>query len=239
MLRFIKTAFFPKTCAACGEIIDEEAYFCDYCNAFLSVPLKDKLCIRCGCKIKNCQCKTRVFYFDGLCAAFYNDTAARKAMYSFKFNHRQEVGSFFAERMALTVKQSFYGIDFDIITAVPMSYFKEKRRGYNQSNILAEKIGKILEIPFYKDILYARHKKTAQHKVTFKNRFQNVENVYYTNKSLNGKTVLLVDDIKTSGATLSECAKQLYKAGADKVYCVTGLITSIKKGKKNGSRNRN
>lgn len=239
MLRIIKTAFFPKTCAACGAVIDDEEYFCDYCNAFLSVPIKDRLCIRCGCKIKDCQCKSRVFYFDGLCAAFYNDTVARKAMYSFKFNRRKEVGLFFAQRMALTVKQSFCDIDFDIVTAVPMSYFAEKRRGYNQSSVLAEKIGKILEIPYYKDILYARHKKTAQHKVSFKNRFRNVENLYYTDKKLNGKTVLLVDDIKTSGATLSECAKQLYKAGADKVYCVTGLITSIKKGNTNGSRNRN
>lgn len=225
MLRIIKTAFFPKTCAACGRVIDEEAYFCDYCNAFLSVPIKDRLCIKCGCKIKQCQCKSRVFYFDGVCSAFYNDNAARKAMYGFKFRHKAEVGTFFAERMALTVKQSFYGICFDLIVAVPMPYLNEKRRGYNQSNILAEKIGEILKIPFYNDILYAKRKKSAQHKLTFENRFHNVENIYYTNKTLNGKTVLLVDDIKTSGATLSECAKQLYKAGADKVYCVTGLIT--------------
>lgn len=176
-------------------------------------------------KLNNVSAKAVFFILTEFVRLFITIMRREKLCMALSSAIRQRWAHFFAERMALTVKQSFYGICFDLIVAVPMPYLNEKRRGYNQSNILAEKIGEILKIPFYNDILYAKRKKSAQHKLTFENRFRNVENIYYTNKTLNGKTVLLVDDIKTSGATLSECAKQLYKAGADKVYCVTGLIT--------------
>ena len=106
------------------------------------------------------------------------------------------------------------------------------KRGFNQSEVLAEQIADILEIPFEKQLLFCKNKRKPQHKVHFKERFKNVKDVYYSYADITGKAVLLVDDIKTSGATLSECAKQLYIAGAAKVYCVTGLITKFKKGKK-------
>ena len=68
------------------------------------------------------------------------------------------------------------------------------------------------------------HKK-QQHKLSIKNRLTNVNGKFYFNYRIDGATVLLVDDIRTTGATLDECAKMLLYAGADKVYCVTALAT--------------
>ena len=174
-----------------------------------------------------------------MAAPYYNDKTARKAMYAFKFNKKENIGRFFAEKMAITVKQVYYDIDFDIVTCVPMYVANKRKRGYNQSEIIAKELSDILKLPFEKDILYSKRKKKAQHKIPISKRFNNVKDTFYTKKNLNGETVLLVDDIKTSGATISECARILYKAGANRVYCITGLISKLEKGKKDGNRNRN
>ena len=65
-----------------------------------------------------------------------------------------------------------------------------------------------------------------------KERFKNVKGMYKTNYKVTGKTILLVDDIKTTGASFDECAKQLLLAGADNVYCVSAVGSKTKKGSK-------
>ena len=139
--------------------------------------------------------------------------------------------------MALSVKQRYGDINFDFITYVPMTKFRQFRKGYNQSALLAKELSKILSIPIVHDILFSHKKRKSQHKTTSKERFDNVKQIYYTKKRISGGTVLLVDDIKTTGATLDSCARQLLMCGADKVYCISALITEpkIKKGKQNGN----
>lgn len=219
---------FPGRCAQCGATIDTKEYFCDFCFEMLPVTAKDKCCAVCGCEKKNCQCKHRVFHFTRVTAPFYYEDPARRAMYHFKFRNKKYIGEFFIEQMAIKVRNEYSDVKFDGITFVPMPLRKELKRGYNQSRVLAEGLGKILEIPLIGNALGCNPKKKTQHKTEFKERFNNVKGKYYPNISLNGRRILLVDDIKTSGATLDECAKTLLKAGACEVYCITALITRIK-----------
>lgn len=238
MFKALIYALFPNTCASCAEIIDENEFLCDYCFCMLEQCARDRLCIKCGLSKKECVCKYNVYSFDGVVAPFYKEASAKDAMYSFKFRGNLRAVRFFAERMALAVKQYYSDIDFDMVCCVPMTRFAENKRGYNQSALLGEQIAEILDLPFYKKLLYCKKKKHSQYKLSFKERKANVKDIFATKARFNGQTVLLVDDIKTTGATLSECAKELLSSGADKVYCVTGLI-SHKKGKKDGNRNRN
>ncbi len=191
----------------------------------LNRTLSDKLCLKCGSVKKNCKCAKYIFVFEGCTAPFTNTEPAKTAMYNFKFHRKEYIGESFAKQMALSVKQSFYGIKFDAVCCVPLENAKELSRGYNQSKILAGQISELLDIPFYENALSAKEKKHTQHTLPHDKRFDNVKGIYYTNFKLTGKTVLLVDDIKTTGATLNECAKQLIISGADSVYCVTGLVS--------------
>lgn len=133
--------------------------------------------------------------------------------------------------MAKAVKTVYNDINFDGITYVPMHPIKLLRRGFNQSEVLAQRLSKVLNIKVYDRLLSARYVPKAQHNLTVKERFKNVKGIYTYNYTVTGKTILLVDDIKTTGATLDECAKQLLLAGADNVFCICGLITKSKKGK--------
>lgn len=228
LFKGIISAFFPNTCASCHTIIDEEEFLCDYCMCMLEQCAKDKLCIKCGLPIKECRCKYDVYSFDGIVAPFYRDTTAKTAMYEFKFRKNVRIARYFAKRMALTVKQYYSDIKFDVVCCVPMSKRAKYARGYNQSALIAKELANILNLPIRENMLLSKVKKRSQYKLSTKERRENVKGIFYSNSHLKGQTVLLVDDIKTTGTTLNECAKVLLSIGADKVYCVTGLVSRKK-----------
>lgn len=234
MLRALLSALFPNTCIGCDTVIDEDEFLCDYCFSMIERYELNKFCLKCGNSKKQCKCQSQVFYYDGCVAPFKNEGIAQKVMYSFKFHHREGLAEYLAEQMALTAKQGFYDVDFDAVCCLPIEKLKGMKRGYNQSRVLAEKTAAILNIPFYDNVVGFNKRKKSQHKMSIRERFKNIKDVYYVKTPLKNKTVLLIDDIKTTGATLSECAKQLLATGSNRVYCVTGLITERKE-KKNGN----
>ena len=230
LINLIKEVFFPTTCAACGEVTEGGEPLCDYCREMLKPINPIKRCISCGIEKPDCDCRYRVFHFDGLIAPFENKDTAKLGVYSFKFGKRLSNADYFAKQMAFCVKNEYRDIHFDAVTFVPMHRFRLLKRGFNQSRVLAEEIAETLGIPF-EDTLVCLKNGKRQHDLFGKERFQNVKGRYKANINESGKTLLLVDDIKTTGATLDECAKQLYLGGADGVYCVTALITVRDKNK--------
>lgn len=224
LMSLIKEAFFPMTCAACGEVTEGGEPLCDYCREMLMPFNPLKRCILCGSEEPDCECQHLVFHFDGLIAPFKNNDTARLGVYSFKFAKRISNADYFAEQMALCVKNEYRNIRFDAVTFVPMHRSRFLKRGFNQSRVLAEKIAVVLGLPIA-DTLVCLKKGKRQHDLFGKERFGNVKGRYKAKAGAKGKKLLLVDDIKTTGATLDECAKQLYLSGADGVYCVTALIS--------------
>jgi len=224
MLNQLFSFIYPNTCLACGEIITEGEYFCDYCYEFLERTDADKQCLKCGLPKGKCDCNKEVYSFDGIIAPFYNTGGAQSAMYAFKFNRRRYVSVFFAQQMALRLKYVCKDTDFDGICYVPLSKKSYRKRGFNQSKEIAMHMSEILNIPLLSNQLGCRKKRKSQHKTAAEKRKENVKGVYYPLKKSSGR-ILLVDDIKTTGATLNECTKQLLSSGAASVYCITGLIT--------------
>ena len=237
--RIIEVAFaaiFPKKCIYCGEIIDDGEFLCDGCYESVTEVDSSKRCLSCGMEKKNCDCKRYVFHFCGCVAPFANDGIIRKIAYSFKFRRKFYYGEFFSRRMALCVKNELRDIKFDGVCCVPMTLKKRLKRGYNQGEILARRVSDILGIPYIENALVCRRNGRSQHELTKDERFRNVRGLYSYKDRNDGKTLLLVDDIKTTGATLDECARQLLFSGAYRVYCVTALISL---NKNSSERNKN
>ncbi len=234
MYNELLSALFPNTCIGCGGVIDENEFLCDYCAEMIERYDLNKFCIKCGNYKSVCECSKHVFYFDGCVAPFKYEGIARRAMYAFKFRHKEKISDYFAEQMALTVKQCYFDMDFDVVCCLPIESLRGMRRGYNQTEILGRKISEILNLPFCNNALGFKNRKKIQHKTLLRERFNNVKDVFYAKTSLVNKNILLVDDIKTTGATLSECAKVLLASGCNEVYCITGLAVERKK-RKNGN----
>lgn len=213
---------FPSKCSCCGEII-QSGYVCEKCKSQLKF-VEEKRCLSCGMGNKFCECKFNVYRFDGIVAPFYNADAAQQGIYGAKFGGRISAYKFYVNEMTKCVKDYFGNIKFDAVTFVPTSRKRLRERGYNQSEILAKGIAENLNLPVY-DLLKVKNKSIKQHQIErLKDRFKNVKELYDLKGRARFENLLLVDDIKTTGATLDQCSRCLKLGGAEKVYCVTALV---------------
>ncbi len=215
------SAVYPNKCISCGEIIKEDDYLCSICDLAIERTELDNICTDCGLEKEFCVCKYQVFRFNALISVFKNTGLAQKTYYSYKFGKKQFSADFFANEMANAVKKCYSDVNFDFICSVP-SYGKYK---YDHSGYISKSISKMLMIPYEGDLLKCCKRVKKQHKSSFKDRLGNVEGKFLCNKSINNAVILLIDDIKTTGATIDECTRTLLFAGAKAVYCVTALGT--------------
>lgn len=229
LFKTLISAVYPNKCICCGEILDEVDYICDNCNVAIERINLDDICLDCGCEKEDCVCKYNVFRFNAIVSAFKNTGLARRAYYSYKFGKKQHYANFFADEICRTIKNCYDGTRFDVVCAVPLY----QRFGYDHSGYVAELVAEKLSVPFDNKLLFCVKKSKNQHKSTIKERLRNVDGKYSVNCRLDNKNILLIDDIKTTGATLDECAKMLLFAGADSVYCATALGTTEKSKNKN------
>lgn len=225
--------FYPNKCISCSEIISSGKHLCDFCCKNIERINTDKLCLTCGLEKEFCSCRKHVYHFNAAVSPFKYEGIAKGAMQNYKFGQKRHYSVFFANEMVSVIQKVFPEIKFDIVCYVPMDFFGIMKRGYDQSELLARGISKIMGIPLRKDVLRCRNFYPHQHTSSYTERFKNIKDKYYTDCRIKAENVLLIDDIKTTGATLDECARLLMFAGADKVYCATAL-TSIPEKVENG-----
>ena len=213
----------------CNKIIQGK-YFCRDCDGKIA-PIKIKTCLSCGQVLSKCSCKRNFYYFDEMVSCFEADENTKTTFYSFKFGGNFFGGKYFAEEMIKHIKKKLDYTDIDIITPVPSHKSAKQEKEYDTAEVLAKQISKALHIPFKRLIIQPK-KVPKQHETEgFAERYNNVKGKYSVKKRANikNKTILLVDDIKTSGATLSECARELKLSFAGKVIGVTALTVPLVK----------
>ncbi len=220
-----------KRCRYCNTLISKNEDLCDDCKENLPRVMGEK-CKFCGAGKDRCACKKHHMNFDGITSPFYYENGVKQGLQLLKFNNKSHLVQAFSKDMAECVKKDFCNINFDFVCYVPFSPLQVTERSYNQSQLLAEELSKRLEIPV-KNALVKLFDVKTQHDMSIMQRKGNVHGIYDVKDGFNvkGKTVLLVDDIMTTGETLSNCAVILKIRGAEKVYCVTAALTSKKKKK--------
>lgn len=223
LIDYILWLLFPQRCAVCNKLLKREEHLCGECEVKLE--WIDEVCKLCGNDKKGCICKWNVFHFRGATAVFNRGDFSKEIINFYKFRGNSEIANFLSPLMADAVRKSFGDIKFDFITCVPMHPIKKFIIGFNHSELLAKKISRELNVPYVK-VLSKTNNKISQHKSSFKERRENVKNLFSSSEVM-CENILLVDDIKTSGATLDECARQLMFAGAENVYCVTALANKL------------
>lgn len=227
---------YPLHCLGCNKLITQK-YFCDDCKELIN-HITVKTCPKCGLPNKQCVCRWNFYYFDENIACLESDEATKTSFYSFKFRGNYVGGRYFASEMAERIKNHPFYYDIDLVTSVPSHKSALRKRGYDQVKVLAKNISKIIQRE-YVSLLCQPKKSPKQHETTqISERFENVVNKYTARKNeyIKNKTILLVDDIKTTGATLSQCARELKLAGAKRVIAISAL-TVYPKEKNNESKN--
>lgn len=219
---------YPPRCVCCGEVLPAGETLCEACEKRI-VRIEAPVCLLCGYSLQDCGRKHPKTAYQEITAPFYYEEAVREGIHRFKFRDRPQSAIFFAREMAKSVRENMPGISFDLIVCVPMLPAKEKKRGYNQSALLARELSALLGVPADCHALCKSIDTPAQHELKGAERKGNVFGVFEVPcpEAVEGKTVLLCDDVKTTGATLDECAKMLKFAGAKDVYCACIAVTRI------------
>ena len=230
--KLVNTVFwmlFTAKCKYCGEFIDKNETLCKECAENLPV-IRGEKCRYCGAEKSRCNCKKHKLNYDGITAPFYYEGGIKAAVRRLKFNRKLYLAEHLSDDMARAVKEDFSDKSFDFMCFVPFSRVQVITRMYNQSEILAEGLSEKLNIPLKRALVKLFDTKT-QHRMNMRGRKGNVFGVYDVadGTDVKGKTILLVDDVKTSGSTLDDCATILKIRGADEVYCVTVAIAGMKK----------
>ena len=220
--------FYPKRCIVCGDIVHSTVDLCEDCERGLK-PITVKTCKKCGNPKKLCCCKRYVYHFRGISSPYLNEGSAQKAVYFYKFGGNKDSAKFFGKIMAERFINDFPDVVIDCVTSVPRNRKKRQDKDntlwrFDHSERLAKCVARELSVP-YKSLLIKHKSNKVQHLLSGKERFQNVKGVYKA-KQNNFVNVLLIDDIKTTGATLDECSRMLMLAGTENVYCATAVISA-------------
>ncbi len=221
VLNQMLTVLYPNRCIFCSRLIDAKEDCCAECAELLhrSQNLSSVYEVK---PIPNCD---RLFF------VYHYTQLSKQAVFRLKFHGDRTVGRKIADLMADRVEEALLEDSilpkhrFDLVIPVPMYPSHERKRGYNQSKLLAKRIAGRLQIPYAVRLLYKVKCTKKQHDISYQDRQTNLLDAFYVPKSqeLIGKRILLVDDVSTSGNTFSQCAKTLKSAGVTEVSCVAFL----------------
>lgn len=147
----------------------------------------------------------------------------RKALQRFKYDAKRRLAVPLGDYLLDYLQTAPFDTDrFDLIVPIPLHGSRQRERGFNQSALLARHIGRSLSLPIHETVLKRVRRSRSQVGLAREARARNIQGVFSAaaNASLNGKTVLLLDDILTTLSTVNEAARELVDAGAKEVYCI-------------------
>lgn len=226
----IKNILLPTYCIKCDERIltEENMYYCPQCWSTLTYTERP-YCSICGIQHpiaigfgtrSNFPCaecrKSPNKYIESIQSPLQYDDLAREAIILFKFNKEKELAKPFGKILRNWVDEEMSNMKFDLIIPVPLHPFRLKRRGFNQSLLLANEVLSSFPGAELSQALIRIKPTHSQSTLSIKERKENIKNAFEVKEpeKVKQKRILLIDDLVTSGATVTECAKTLKEHGA-------------------------
>jgi competence protein ComFC len=230
LLQAAISLLYPATCTICGKNLSAGRYLCDACETRV-LRVVAPFCDKCSepfhgsmASAFTCaNCAHRTIYFDAAVAAYRSRGIVREVIHKFKYARQTHLRHLVGQwlRAGLDDKR-LRDISFDLIVPVPLHPARQRERGFNQASLLAESLSAGIALrstPVLERIRYT----TTQTTLDRSERMENLRNAFRLRKKadVRGLRVLLIDDVLTTGSTLSECARVLKRAGAISVHAAT------------------
>lgn len=217
--RLIRLLFPPK-CVLCGSLLEKEET--DLCR---------------GCRVDSPECpvaRTKLSFLDSWVAVWYYEGYVRRSLIRYKFHNARSYAACYGRLLAMKLQQA-HPEGMDLLTWVPVSPLRKFFRGYDQVELLAQAVGAELGMEPTALLKKIRHNRRQSTIVGEAHRRANVLGVYRLTQpeQVRERTVLLLDDIITTGATAGECARVLLTAGAKEVHC--GAVAAVRHRRKTSS----
>ncbi len=221
---------YPSRCPVCdGIVAPYGAKVCFSCRKKLKI-IQEPYCLKCGKSLRDdeqefcldCSRQEHIFVCG---AALYEYESIYESLYRFKYGRRSEYAEFYGEEIARFLGERIRSWNADALVPVPIHGKRLRERGYNQARLLAEQIGRQLGIPVYGQMVKRVQNTLPQKELGPKERQNNLKRAFklYEN-DVKLDTIIIIDDIYTTGSTIDAVGKVLMEAGAKRIYFVTLAI---------------
>jgi len=203
--------FFPPVCIHCGKRISkQDDYLCHDClnNIEYLVPVISKV--------------EGLSYDYLISIAKYRDVVV-SIIHNLKFYNLSSISDYIAQLIYKQVKKIKLVLDVNTITAVPLHSVRKKERGYNQASLIAKKLANLLKCEYREDVIERVSNTVSQATLDHDKRERNIKQAFKLKKNidLKHKSIILLDDVFTTGSTTEECCKVLKKAEPKKIIVLT------------------
>lgn len=213
--------FYPSVCAACGNTLFRwERQVCTRCRSLLP---------KTGYELTPDNPLARLFYGKvrlkavTACFFFSKEGKVQRLIHELKYRDNTEAGLFLGQELGRSIKEAplFQGLDY--LIPIPLHPKREHERGYNQSMMIAQGVAEVTSIPIGGDFLYRKVNTATQTHKNKEERWRNVKDIFELRHAerLIGKSVLLIDDVLTTGSTLESCALKLSSVPGITISCAT------------------
>jgi len=215
---------FPPACPLCRHTLsrEETGVFCTECLSGFK-PLTDAHCPVCALPFTGIlnsshlcgRCTVNLPAYEKVYAVGVYARSLRHAIHQFKFNCKIGLDRPLGMLLDEVVDRD---LNVELVVPVPLSSKRLRRRSYNQALLLAREFARIRKLPVATDLLLKARDTEPQQRLSAKQRRQNLRGVFKLRGAVSGATVLLVDDVLTTGATAEACSQVLLAGGAKAVY---------------------
>lgn len=216
---------FPKRCVLCDEIIPfdrRKEGICDRCRSKIRY-IREPFCMRCGRQLgkdqeeycKDCS-REHVFLQN---VTLYDYGSIADSLFRFKYRGRREYARFYGEELYRGYREWLAVRKPDALIPVPCHSSRRRQRGYNQAELLAEALSAVSGIPVKKDLIQRIHKTGPQKNLTLRERQNNLKKAFkICQNDVKLSTIVIIDDIYTTGSTMDAMAEELHRNGVRKIY---------------------
>jgi competence protein ComFC len=237
MCEALASLVFPAPCRICKRILDtgNRIPFCRECIEAIQQPLPEPLCSKCGRPIVSAAvtegisrplchlCRSDVYAFEMARSFGAYTPRMSRAILLLKYGNVAPLGGWFARVLAKMIQEHSEDFAADAVVPVPLDRARFRERGYNQAELIAKPLARLLGIPFRSYLLVRTRPRPNHLRLTRRERWETVRGAYAPHEAaqVDKLRVLLVDDVFTTGATLDACSRALKGAGAARVVGLT------------------
>ncbi len=233
-LECLTSLIYPQTCLVCNTRLNPKRRkpLCEECLSKIAL-IQPPFCIKCGRSLPgssshkpglciDCQRSRKRYPFLRAWNVCLYSEALRRCIHALKYNKRQGLAAFLSQFIIAFIRKNMVMDEFDFIVPIPLHNLKLRDRGFNQAKLLAEPIAQEFNLPISSNLRRVRPD-ISQTILSRQDRFNNTRDAFVSSRSLEfqNKNLLLIDDVFTTGATVSECARVLYFYGARSICVLT------------------
>ena len=231
LLKYLECVLVDRHCLNCGAALEiDEIAVCKNCEAttlkdlFASPMLKYE-----GNIIEQRLMGLITFETAASLMPFEINTLSQRLIHDLKYNNYQSIGTLLGKAIATQIQQSNRHTQFDYIVPLPLHYKRVKQRGYNQSELIATEVSQQLGVPLNTTNVYRIRNNESQTQKSLAERIENVKNIFELRNStlFANKTILLIDDVITTGSTIIACCKALQNSPNIKIHIYTAAAADV------------